>query len=165
MTRARLDEVPQLWDVLRGRMSVVGPRPEDPAFVEHHPVEYEQILSVRPGMTGISQLAYAGESSILDVHTPVDDYLERILPQKLIMDTLYARYRSLRLDLAILYWTVATILLRRPVAVNRTTGRMNIRRRPAVKLPESVPASASLEPVAEVLAPTLAPTPARESVA
>ncbi len=156
LTHARLDELPQLWDVLCGRMSIVGPRPEDPSFVALHPDEYALILTVRPGITGLSQMAYAGEHEILDADSPVDDYVDRILPQKLGMDQLYARRSSLRLDLAVLYWTVVTVIMRRPVAVHRETARMNIRRRRA---PRAVPATEGLAVAGSpaVAAPTTAP--------
>jgi lipopolysaccharide/colanic/teichoic acid biosynthesis glycosyltransferase len=129
LTAARLDELPQFWDVLRGRMSVVGPRPEDPGFVALHPDEYAVIHAVRPGITGLSQLAYAEERRIVDDEDPITDYIRRILPQKLRLDQLYARTCSVRLDLAIIRWTIATILFGVPVAVNRSTGDMNVRRR------------------------------------
>jgi lipopolysaccharide/colanic/teichoic acid biosynthesis glycosyltransferase len=166
LTRTRLDELPQLWDVLRGRMSIVGPRPEDPGFVALHPEDYAQILLVRPGISGLSQLAYAGESQILNDEDPVEDYIGRILPQKLRMDRLYARRSTVRLDLKILFWTVMTVLLRRPVAVHRTTARMNIRRRPTVE-PEAEPAlsSESRSDDEQFETPTSAPSPARRSVA
>jgi lipopolysaccharide/colanic/teichoic acid biosynthesis glycosyltransferase len=129
LTRTRLDELPQLWDVLRGRMSMIGPRPEDPHFVGLHPTEYEVILSIRPGITGMSQLAYVEESRIVDDDSPVEDYIERIMPQKLTLDQLYASRSSLRLDLSIIRWTMITLILGRPVAVSRTTGRMGLRHR------------------------------------
>ncbi len=129
LTRTRLDELPQLWDVLRGRMSIIGPRPEDPHFVGLHPAEYEVILSIRPGITGLSQLAYVEESRIVDDDSPIEDYIDRIMPQKLTLDKLYASRSSLRLDLAIIRWTIITLILGRPVAVSRTTGRMNLRHR------------------------------------
>lgn len=135
LTRTRLDELPQLWDVLRGRMSIIGPRPEDPGFVDLHQAEYAHILAVRPGMTGLSQIAYREEAAIVDCESPVEDYLNRILPQKLTLDTLYAGGVSLWLDLRIMYWTCVTLLLRRPVSVNRATAAMNIRHRP-VPLPD-----------------------------
>jgi lipopolysaccharide/colanic/teichoic acid biosynthesis glycosyltransferase len=178
LTHARLDELPQLWDVLRGRMSIVGPRPEDPAFVALHPEDYAQILTVRPGITGLSQMAYAGEHDILDADSPVDDYVGRILPQKLDMDKLYARRSSLRLDAAVLYWTVITVIMRRPVAVHRHTAKMNIRRRrtpravpaadPQPGAPNPVVASSGSVAAAAVAAPVAAspaPPPARQSVA
>jgi lipopolysaccharide/colanic/teichoic acid biosynthesis glycosyltransferase len=129
LTRARLDELPQLWDVLRGRMSIIGPRPEDPAFVELHEARYRQILAVRPGITGLSQIAYKEEATIVDADSPVDDYVARIMPQKLTLDTLYAETCSLWLDLRIIYWTFVTVVLHHPVSVNRVTAAMNLRRR------------------------------------
>jgi lipopolysaccharide/colanic/teichoic acid biosynthesis glycosyltransferase len=130
LTRTRLDELPQLWDVLRGRMSLIGPRPEDPGFVALHDVEYREILSVRPGITGLSQIAYKAEAAIVDSDDPVADYVDRILPQKLTLDSLYARSNSFALDLRILYWTLVTVVLRRPVSVSRMDARMRLRRRP-----------------------------------
>lgn len=129
LARTRLDELPQLWDVLRGRMSVVGPRPEDPTFVELHPVAYERILNVRPGMTGLAQLAYASEHDILDEQNLLGDYVGRIMPQKIALDTLYSGTYNLRKDLAVIGWTIVAVLLHKPVAVHRATGRMNVRRR------------------------------------
>lgn len=130
LARTRLDELPQLWDVLRGRMSIVGPRPEDPGFVALHADAYQRILSVRPGMTGLSQLAFAQEHIILDQNDLVGDYVHRILPQKVGLDVLYADVYRLKMDLGVLAWTVAAMILRRPVAVHRTTGRLTVRRRP-----------------------------------
>src|SRR5947207_15082250 len=95
LARSKLDELPQLWNVLTGEMSLVGPRPEDPSFVALEPTAYERILRVRPGITGLSQLAFARESEILD---PVDrdgDYVRRVLPQKVLLDQFYAAQRSL----------------------------------------------------------------------
>jgi lipopolysaccharide/colanic/teichoic acid biosynthesis glycosyltransferase len=130
LTRTRLDELPQLWDVLRGRMSLIGPRPEDPGFVALHDVEYRQILTVRPGITGLSQIAYKAEAAIVDSDNPVEDYINRILPQKLTLDGLYARTNSLGLDLRVLYWTLVTVVLRHPVSVSRVNAAMRLRRRP-----------------------------------
>jgi lipopolysaccharide/colanic/teichoic acid biosynthesis glycosyltransferase len=129
LTRTRLDELPQLWDVLRGRMSIIGPRPEDPRFVGLHPAEYAVILSIRPGITGLAQVAYVEERRIVDNVSPVEDYIMRIMPQKLTLDKLYARHSSLKLDLTIIRWTMITLLLGRPVAVSRTTGVMRARHR------------------------------------
>lgn len=130
LTRTRLDELPQLYDVLRGRMSLVGPRPEDPRFVALHRSEYDRILSVRPGITGITQLAYAEERRLLDTENPVDGYIKAILPKKVGLDSLYVQRHSLRLDLSVLRWTLVAVLFRRPVAVNRASARMTLRKRP-----------------------------------
>ncbi len=129
LVRTKLDEIPQLWNVLKGDMSVVGPRPEDPNFVRRRPKEFEPVLAVRPGITGLSQIAFAREAEILDPQDRESDYETRILPQKLHIDRLYAERRSLAKDVEILYWTAATVLFRRAVAVHRTTGKLT-RRRP-----------------------------------
>jgi lipopolysaccharide/colanic/teichoic acid biosynthesis glycosyltransferase len=127
LARTKLDEVPQLWNVLRGQMSLVGPRPEDAGFVELHPAEFKVIHSVSPGMTGLSQLAFARESSVLDPEDRVGHYVKQILPQKVGIDQLYASKRSLGMDLRILGWTACAVLLRRDVAVHRQTGALSVR--------------------------------------
>jgi lipopolysaccharide/colanic/teichoic acid biosynthesis glycosyltransferase len=134
LARSKLDELPQLWNVLRGEMSLVGPRPEDPSFVATRPDDFAPIQSVRPGITGLSQLAFANESAILDADDRVRDYLDRILPQKMELDGFYACRRSLAMDVRILFWTVVAVVFRRDVAVHRGTGRTSLRRRaqPAV---------------------------------
>jgi lipopolysaccharide/colanic/teichoic acid biosynthesis glycosyltransferase len=132
LAKSKLDELPQMWNVLRGDMSLIGPRPEDPSFVALHAADFVEILRVRPGITGLSQIAFAEESRILDDEDPTGHYLDRILPQKMGMDRLYAMRYHLRLDISILVWTLIAVLLRRQVAVHRETGRMNLRRRPAV---------------------------------
>ena len=132
LAKTKLDEIPQLWNVLRGEMSFVGPRPEDPGFIAFAESAYDEILRVKPGITGLSQLAYARESEVLDPADPVAHYRDRVLPQKAALDRLYVRRRSLALNLRILFWTAAVVLLRREVAVHRGSGKMNIRRRPSV---------------------------------
>jgi lipopolysaccharide/colanic/teichoic acid biosynthesis glycosyltransferase len=127
LARTKLDEVPQLWNVLRGQMSLVGPRPEDPSFIALHPDEYAQILTVRPGITGYCQLAFARESEILDASDREKHYVERILPQKVRLDCLYASHRTFGVDVGILWWTAKTVLLSKPVAVNRETGNLGLR--------------------------------------
>jgi lipopolysaccharide/colanic/teichoic acid biosynthesis glycosyltransferase len=129
LAKTKVDEIPQLWHVLRGEMSMVGPRPEDPQFVKSHPGEFRSILNVRPGVTGYSQIAFAEESSILDDEDPMAHYLDRLLPQKLAMDRMYAQQQSLRVNLKVLFWTTAAVILRRKVAVHRDSGKMNLRRR------------------------------------
>jgi lipopolysaccharide/colanic/teichoic acid biosynthesis glycosyltransferase len=139
LARTKLDELPQLWNVLKGEMSLVGPRPEDPIFVELHHEPYEEILAVRPGITGLSQLAFARESEVLDPDDRVGHYVSRILPQKIGMDRLYATHRSLSMDLSILWWTVRAVVGRREIAVNRETGQLTRR---APRRPQEVAAHA-----------------------
>ncbi len=112
-------------------MSLVGPRPEDPAFVSLRRAEYERILTVKPGITGLAQLAFAREMEILDPNDRIGDYVRRLMPQKMLLDELYVALRSNRMYVGALWWTVVAVGLRREVAVNRTTARMNLRRRPA----------------------------------
>jgi lipopolysaccharide/colanic/teichoic acid biosynthesis glycosyltransferase len=126
----KLDEIPQLWNVLKGEMSLVGPRPEDRRFVALHDRSYAEILKVKPGITGLSQLAFSEESRILDPSDRIRDYVERVLPQKMRMDALYAARQSVSMDARVLAWTAVAVALRQPVAVHRETGDMSLRRRP-----------------------------------
>jgi lipopolysaccharide/colanic/teichoic acid biosynthesis glycosyltransferase len=140
LAETKLDELPQLWNVLKGEMSFVGPRPEDPGFVAEQADAYARILDVRPGVTGLCQLAFAKESEILDPDDALRHYLASILPQKVGMDVLYAERRSLLMDVRILGWTAAAVVLNRSVAVHRDSGQMNVRRRPERELqPIAVP--------------------------
>jgi lipopolysaccharide/colanic/teichoic acid biosynthesis glycosyltransferase len=134
LARTKLDEVPQLWNVLRGDMSLVGPRPEDPSLVRLRREEFQPILRVRPGVTGLTQLAFARESELFDAEDRTDQYLSQILPEKLKIDRLYVERRSFLLDLRILVWTAAAVILRREVAVDPETGRLSGRRRPSPQL-------------------------------
>jgi lipopolysaccharide/colanic/teichoic acid biosynthesis glycosyltransferase len=129
---SKLDELPQLWNVLKGEMSLVGPRPEDLTFVQLHPESFREILQVKPGITGLSQLAFVREIAILDKLDTLGHYVERLLPQKIEIDRLYAARRSVWLDLRILVWTARAVLLQRSVSVHRETGALAIRRRPSV---------------------------------
>jgi len=145
LAKTKIDELPQLWNVLKGEMALVGPRPEEPRFVALRRDDYDTILTVRPGITGLCQLAFAKESEILDREDPVRDYVERLLPQKVDLDTLYVRSRSLRMDLRILAWTVVAVILRRDVAVHRRSGNLSVRRRPDVDTVAIPAAGMSLE--------------------
>jgi lipopolysaccharide/colanic/teichoic acid biosynthesis glycosyltransferase len=129
LSRLKIDEIPQLLHVLRGSMSLVGPRPESPEFVSLHPQDYAEILSVPPGLTGLSQIAFVDERRILDPADPVGHYVSRILPQKIALDRMYASRRSLSFNLHILFWTAAALLVRCQVAVHRDTGKMRLRKR------------------------------------
>jgi lipopolysaccharide/colanic/teichoic acid biosynthesis glycosyltransferase len=132
--RTKLDEIPQLWNVLTGSMSLVGPRPQDPSFVALRKDDYERILRVKPGVTGLYQLAFARESELLNRGDHVADYVRRLLPLKTRFDLLYVAHQSVLMDLRILAWTAITVLFRKEVAVNRSTGRLSLRRRPRHQL-------------------------------
>ena len=127
LAQTKLDEIPQLWNVLLGQMSLVGPRPEDPSFISLHEQEFAVIHTVSPGMTGLSQLAFAREACVLDPEDRVGHYVTQILPQKVQIDQFYALQRSFAMDLRVLGWTALAVVLRREVAVHRQTGSMSLR--------------------------------------
>ena len=110
----RLDELPQLIDVLRGRMSLVGPRPEVPHFVAHYPEALRvAVLAVRPGLTDPAAIAHLDEAALLAGATdPEQTYIERILPAKLCMQAEYASRATLLSDLGVLVQTLATLVRR-----------------------------------------------------
>src|SRR4029453_15249365 len=101
LARTKLDELPQLWHVLRGEMSLVGPRPESPSFVARFPAEYDVILRVRPGLTRYTQRAFPPEASIPHPNDAHTHYVNELLPQKVGLDRLYASRLSTRRDLRI----------------------------------------------------------------
>ncbi len=102
----KLNELPQLMNVLRGEMSLVGPRPEDPSFLKHYNQEQREVLSVRPGITSLASVIYADEEKLLQTENVTETYLRSILPKKLRLDLLYVRNRSFLLDLDILFRTI-----------------------------------------------------------
>lgn len=108
--RFRIDELPQLWNVIRGEMRLVGPRPEDPLFVDLGDPLHRQVFSARPGMTGLTQLIFHDEGGRLDTSEPERHYRSTILPAKLRLDAAYLRHRSTRLDLWILAQTPRALL-------------------------------------------------------
>ena len=111
LRRSRLDEIPQLIDVLRGEMSMVGPRPEAPYYVEKYSPEQREVLMVKPGMTAPAQIAFRHEEEALsNAETLEDEYMSVILPPKLAMDLQYIEQQSLSLDLKILFQTAWVLL-------------------------------------------------------
>ena len=118
LRRAKLDELPQLYNILRGDMAIVGPRPEDPRMVErfYAPIHHET-LRVLPGLTSPGSLyAYTHGEAQLDARDPDRCYAERLLPVKLALDLAYVRRASLGYDLALIartVWMLATALLGR----------------------------------------------------
>jgi lipopolysaccharide/colanic/teichoic acid biosynthesis glycosyltransferase len=103
LARYRLDELPQFWNVIKGEMRVVGPRPEDADFVGRHKRDYDEILQVAPGITGPTQLVHFLDD--LDTHNPLAHY-ETILPEKISLDVRYARTHSFWGDFVILARTL-----------------------------------------------------------
>ena len=107
----KLDELPQFWNVLTGDMSLVGPRPEVPEYVEMFRTRYQHILSIRPGITDIASIRFRHEEKLLaQSPDPFREYVERVLPVKLDLADQYLQKRSLRLDLLILLKTLFVTL-------------------------------------------------------
>lgn len=113
LRRYRLDELPQLINVVRGEMSLVGPRPEDPEFVDMSDPLHRRVFTAKPGITGLAQLAYRGEADLLVGADPERVYRDEILPAKLRLDADYLDRRTTLLDIQILLRTVGAVLVRR----------------------------------------------------
>jgi lipopolysaccharide/colanic/teichoic acid biosynthesis glycosyltransferase len=120
----KLDELPQLFNVFLGDMSLVGPRPEVQEFVELFTREERAILSVRPGITDWASIWDRDEAQALAGHPdPEQAYLERIRPEKIRLQLDYVRRRSFLTDLGILFETARVLLLRPPAPSSvRTIG-------------------------------------------
>jgi len=115
LRRTRVDELPQLIDVLQGSMSLVGPRPEVPRYVAHYPADLrERALAVRPGITDPASLAFIDESELLArAADPEREYIEVILPAKLQRAAEYAEHATLASDLGVLLATLRRLAGRR----------------------------------------------------
>jgi lipopolysaccharide/colanic/teichoic acid biosynthesis glycosyltransferase len=110
LRRFKLDELPQLWNVLVGDMSLVGPRPEVPRYVQRFPEAYARILGVRPGITDFAAIAYRDEESILAASSdPEATYVEVVLPAKIALYHRYLAERSLLTDLRLLARTLGAV--------------------------------------------------------
>ena len=118
LRRTRLDELPQLWNVLRGEMSFVGPRPPLRRYVEMFPELYGQVLRSRPGVTGLASLHYADhEERLLSRCRTADEteaaYVRACIPRKARLDLMWQARRTLCFDIAILWQTFRGRLGRR----------------------------------------------------
>jgi lipopolysaccharide/colanic/teichoic acid biosynthesis glycosyltransferase len=111
LRRTKIDELPQLFNVLRGDMSIVGPRPEDPDIVaRHYTPLLRETLAVRPGLASPGSLYhYTHGDALLAGGDPETAYVERLLPLKVALDVVYVRHASLQTDMRIVGRTLATI--------------------------------------------------------
>jgi lipopolysaccharide/colanic/teichoic acid biosynthesis glycosyltransferase len=110
LRRAKLDELPQLWNVLRGDMSLVGPRPELPHYVACYTAVQRAVLRARPGLTDPASLAWANEAATLATFAdPQRAYAEAVLPQKLALSLAYLERRTVWTDLAVVTRTAAHV--------------------------------------------------------
>lgn len=111
LRKYKLDELPQLLNVLIGDMSLVGPRPEVRKYVEMYTKEQLRVLDVKPGITDYASIKYVNENEILaqSVH-PEKVYIEEIMPAKLVLNQRYIQEQSLLIDLKIIFQTIARII-------------------------------------------------------
>ncbi len=110
---SKLNELPQLWNVLKGEMSLVGPRPEDPEVASTWDEAVRQdILSMQPGITSPASVLYRDEENLLAGKRVMDAYLGEILPSKLRLDQLYVRHHTFWGDMDIIFWTLIILFPR-----------------------------------------------------
>lgn len=110
LRKTKLDEMPQLFNVLKGEMSLVGPRPEAIRYVEMFRDDYAAILRVRPGITDLASLKYHDEATLLGrAANPEEEYVKRVLPEKIQLAKEYVARASFLLDLTIILKTVLTV--------------------------------------------------------
>ena len=107
----KLNEIPQLWNVLKGEMSLVGPRPEDPWIVDTWTEDERQtIFSVRPGITSPASIFFRDEERLLETESVMDKYLGNIVPSKLRLDQIYAKDHTFLSDLDVIFMTAIALL-------------------------------------------------------
>lgn len=107
LRKSKLDELPQLINVLVGDMSIVGPRPEVPKYVALYTTEQRQVLTVRPGITSLASIAYINENELLGKSKdPERTYIDEVMPAKLALDLRYVREKSLTRDFGIIFGTL-----------------------------------------------------------
>jgi lipopolysaccharide/colanic/teichoic acid biosynthesis glycosyltransferase len=109
LRRTKLDELPQLINVLRGEMSLVGPRPEDPRYVALYTKEQRAVLNVAPGITSPASLRFCDEQSLLTGADWETRYVKEILPAKLAIDLEYAKRPSLQRDIEVITGTLKAL--------------------------------------------------------
>lgn len=111
LRRTKLDELPQLWNVLVGDMSLVGPRPEVPQFVAHYTEAQREVLRARPGLTDPASLRGFDEGAVLSqVEDPDRYYVEVLMPEKVAAQIQYLHARTLRSDLTLILRTLRRIV-------------------------------------------------------
>jgi lipopolysaccharide/colanic/teichoic acid biosynthesis glycosyltransferase len=111
LRRWKLDELPQLWNILLGEMTIIGPRPEVERYVAHYTREQRRLLEQTPGLAGLSQLVYPTEADMLrQCANPEEFYIRELMPKKIAVDLQYEANRSFRSDLRLLFEMVLLIL-------------------------------------------------------
>jgi lipopolysaccharide/colanic/teichoic acid biosynthesis glycosyltransferase len=115
LRRYEIDELPTLINVMKGDMSIVGPRPEVPKYLHHYDRKYREVLSVRPGITDLGTLSFRDEAKYLNAQNYEDTYETEILPKKLDLYLEYVHHKSFLFDLRIILKTIALISRQRKI--------------------------------------------------
>lgn len=110
LRRHKLDELPQLLNVFRGEMSLVGPRPEDPRYVDRYSEEQRSVLQYRPGITSPASFEFRNEEAMIDRENREEDYLTRLLPRKLAIEMEYFPNRSIMSDFKLILRTIVGVV-------------------------------------------------------
>lgn len=114
LRRTKLDEIPQLWNVLRGDMSIVGPRPELPRYVAMYTPEQKKVLTIRPGITDYASIKYSDEDRLLGMAEDAEKtYVERIMPDKIRLNMRYIENPAIGEYFRIIFLTAGTVLRKR----------------------------------------------------
>jgi len=111
LRKSKIDELPQLFNVFKGDMTFVGPRPEVPRYVELFKHDYEEILTIRPGITDLASLKYRNEAALLgNADNPEQEYLTRVLPDKISLGKEYIKRSSITFDLKLISKTLLNLV-------------------------------------------------------
>ena len=111
LRKYKLDEIPQLFNVLKGDMALVGPRPEVRKYVELYNDEQKQILNVRPGITDLASIEYINENDLLASSSdPEDSYIKEVMPHKIQINLMYLKERSFFKDIQVIIKTLGKIV-------------------------------------------------------
>lgn len=109
--RTKLDELPQLINIIKGEMSVVGPRPEVPKYVAMYTTEQRKVLQALPGLTDYASIQYINEQTILGASPdPEKTYITEVMPQKLALNLQYINDRTFFLDIKLIFKTIGKIV-------------------------------------------------------
>ena len=111
LRKTKLDELPQLWNVLKGDMSFVGPRPEVREYTDLYDEAQRQVLLVRPGITGLASIRFRNENELLDASDdPNRTYIEEVMPQKIALDLEDILHASVWYDIRLILETLVTVV-------------------------------------------------------
>lgn len=111
LRKTKADEIPQLFNVLKGEMSLVGPRPEVKKYVDMYSNEQRQVLCIRPGITDYASIKYANENELLaKVNDPERVYIEQIMPDKIKLNMMYIQHHTVSEYFKIIFLTFKKVL-------------------------------------------------------